>query len=163
MTIVLNSNLRGVDMRFFTSFIIIIFSSTLFAFGTGEDSSDPKVKQAQEFIAKKEFDKAVPILKEVIVADPKNADAFNYLGYSYRNLGNMDDALKNYQMALSIDPNHKGANEYLGELYLQKGDLPKAEERLQVLDKACPSDCVEHKTLKEQIDNFKRNGNKSGY
>ncbi len=148
-------------MRFLASLLIIIFSSTLFAFGTDEDTNtDPKVKQAQEFIAKKEFDKAVPILKEVVAANPKNADAFNYLGYSYRKLGNMDDSLKNYQMALSIDPNHKGANEYLGELYLQKGDLPKAEERLQVLDKACPSDCIERKTLKEQIDNFKMNGNK---
>jgi len=148
-------------MRFLASLLIILFSSTLFAFGTDEDTNaDPKVKQAAEFIDKKEFDKAVPILKEVVAADPKNADAFNYLGFSYRNLGNMDEALKSYQMALSVDPNHKGANEYLGELYLQKGDLPKAEERLQVLDKACPSDCIEHKTLKEKIDNFKKNGNK---
>ncbi|MFI4937355.1 MAG: tetratricopeptide repeat protein [Candidatus Berkiellales bacterium] len=148
-------------MRILASILIIIFSSTLFAFGTDEDSNaDPKVKLAQEFISKKEFDKAVPILTEVVTADPKNADAYNYLGFSYRNLGKMDEALKNYQMALSIDPNHKGANEYLGELYLQKGDLPKAEERLQALDKACPSDCIEHKTLKEQIDNFKKNSNK---
>lgn len=147
-------------MRILVSFIFIFFSSVLFAFGTTEDptsTEDPNLKEAQSLIEKKEFDKAVPLLMKVVTSNPKNADAFNYLGYSYRQLGKQDEALKNYQMALSIDPAHKGANEYLGELYIEKGELPKAQEQLMVLEKLCPSDCVEHKTLKAKIEAAKSN------
>jgi tetratricopeptide (TPR) repeat protein len=85
-----------------------------------------------------------------------DADAYNYLGYSYRQAGKLDDAYKYYQMALKIDPNHKGANAYLGELYLMKNDLPKAEENLSVIKKACPSGCVEYDTLKQAVDDYKK-------
>lgn len=153
-------------MRVLVGLLFIFFSSIIFAFGTTEDTTTqtaaPNFKQAQELIDKKEYEKAIPVLNEVIIADPKNADALNYLGFSYRQMGKLDEALQNYLKALAIDPNHKGANEYLGELYLEKGDLPKAQERLMVLEKICPSDCIEHKTLKDKIDNFKQQGaNKS--
>jgi hypothetical protein len=53
-----------------------------------------------------------------------------------------------YGKALKLKPNHVGA-EYLGELVPEMKDLPKAEERLAVLTKAC-NGCEEQKELEER-------------
>ncbi len=157
-------------MRFITSaitsVILIVFSSVVFASDSSTPSqmsampqmSDSNFSQAQKFINNKEYDKAISLLEKVVSADPKNADAYNLMGYSYRQLGKLDEGIKYYQKALDINPNHKGANEYLGELYLMQGDIPKAEERLQVLEKVCPTGCLESKILKDHIEIFKKKG-----
>lgn len=148
-------------MRALIGLFLIILSSATIAFPSDPaNNTDPKFKQAEDYINQKNYSQAIPLLTAVVASDPKNADAYNYLGYSYRQLGKLDDALKYYNMALKIDPNHKGANEYLGELYLMKGDLSKAQKNLEVLQKACPSGCIEYSTLKDKIEAFKKNGNK---
>ena len=40
------------------------------------------------------------------------------------------------------------------------GDLPKAEQRLATLDKACTFGCEEYTDLKKAVRNYKANGNK---
>jgi Flp pilus assembly protein TadD len=101
---------------------------------------------------------AVGLMQKVVGRSPQNADAWNYLGFSYRKLGKFPDALAAYEKALAINPDHLGANEYLGELYIQTGDMPKAEARLARLDKLCGSGCTEYRTLKSAIDAKKKSG-----
>ena len=48
-------------------------------------------------------------LQTVIDENPKNANAWNYMGYSLRHLKQYDDALAAYRKALKIKPKHKGA------------------------------------------------------
>jgi len=147
-------------MNLTMTLLLFAYSETAFAFPSEPvNSQGPKYKQAVDYVNAKEYKKAIPLFLEVVGGDSQNADAYNYLGYSYRQIGKLDDALVNYNLALKIDPNHKGANEYLGELYLMKKDLPKAEEHLQVLKKACPAGCIEYKTLQTSINAFKANGN----
>lgn len=98
-----------------------------------------------------EYPGAITLLKQVVAADPKNADALNYLGYSYRETNDLQSAMTYYQKALAIDPNHKGANEYLGELYVRLGDLQKAREQLAKLDKLCSFGCTEYEELKAKV------------
>ena len=112
---------------------------------------DPNYIEAKKHIDAGNFTGAVPLLEQVVAIDPKNADAYNYLGYSQRKSGNGEAALVSYQKALALVPDHRGANEYLGELYLEMGDLDKAKERLEVLDDACFFGCDEHRELKEAI------------
>ncbi len=95
------------------------------------------------------------MLNKAVKANPKSADAYNYLGYSYRQLGQFDSAMEYYNTALSLQPKHLGANEYLGELYLQLGEVDKAEERLAVLDKECFFGCEEYSDLKQAIAEYK--------
>ncbi len=143
-------------LHLFAGVLLVLFANTSLGFPSNtENDTNPKFKQAENYINQKEYNKAIPILNEIVKDDPQNADAYNYLGYSYRQIGNLDDAQKYYQKALKIDPNHKGANEYLGELYLMKNDLPKAEENLSVIKKACPTGCIEYDTLKKRIDDYK--------
>jgi len=126
--------------------------------GGASSSADSAWGQARKAIAAKDYDAAVPLLKQAVAEDPKNADAYNYLGYTHARQGNSDAALGYYKQALAIEPEHKGANEYLGELYLKMDNLAAAEERLAVLDKACFFGCTEYDLLKAAVKRYKADG-----
>jgi len=119
--------------------------------GSSAARLDPNYVEAKKQIDGGNYAAAVPLLEQVVAADPKNADAYNYLGFSLRKSGNQDAALANYEKALALQPEHRGANEYMGELYLEMGQLDKAKERLKVLDSACTFGCEEYRELKEAI------------
>ena len=75
------------------------------------------------------------------------------MGYSLRKAGAANAAECReaiYNEALRIDPKHRGALEYSGELYLMTGNLPKAEQRLAALDKACFLPCEEYTRPEER-------------
>lgn len=82
-----------------------------------------------------------------------NADWHNLLGYTLRKqkVPQLAEAEAEYLQALRIAPDHRGANEYLGELYVIKGDLPRARERLAVLERLCPAGCEEREDLQRSI------------
>lgn len=124
------------------------------------------LKEAIALVEKKDFEGAITLLKRVVGFDDRNADAFNYIGYSYRHLKNYPLALKNYQRALKINPDHKGANEYIGEAYIETGRPEKAQVHLTRLKSICGPACVEYRELKEALDSYlekrtRRKGNAS--
>jgi len=98
-----------------------------------------------------DYTRAVALLQKVVDADPRNADAWNYIGYSQRKLQHYDQSLTAYKIALDLSPDHLGANEYLGELYLAMGDVDKARERLAKVQSLCPRGCEEYEDLKKAI------------
>ena len=119
-----------------------------------------KLSAARAQIADKKWAAAIDELKSV--NDTSSADWNNLMGYSLRKAKAPDyaGAEKFYNEALRIDPKHRGALEYSGELYLMLGDLPKAEQRLAVLDKVCSFGCEEYSDLKKAVARFKAAGNK---
>ena len=131
-------------------------ASAALAMGSGDPpaTSNTPYDQAVKLVNIEDYKGAAALLSSVVGADPTNADAWNYLGYSERKLGNFPSALAAYGKALALQPEHRGANEYLGELYLQMHDLPKARERLAVLDKACWLPCDEYSQLKGEIEAY---------
>lgn len=124
--------------------------------GSAVKTADPNFTKAQSLVEAESYAEAIPLLEKVVAARPDSADAFNYLGYSHRKLGDVDAALQYYGRALELQPSHLGANEYLGELYLELDDLSKAEERLTVLDKACFFGCEEYSELKAAIEDYRK-------
>ena len=102
------------------------------------------------------YARALRMLDNVVKAEPRNADAWNYIGFSQRKLEQYDKALAAYNKALAIDPKHRGAREYLGELYLMTGDLAKAEAQLRKLDSICTFGCEEYDDLKAAIAKHKQ-------
>ena len=84
--------------------------------------------------------------------DPK---VLNYIGYTTRRLGNVDDGIKYYHRALALDPNYVRAREYLGEGYLQKGDLHAAAAQLGEIEQRCGKACVEYQALAKAITEYK--------
>ena len=99
--------------------------------------------------AKKLYLKAYDKFEKAYTKDKKNADILNYLGYTLRKTGNLEQAETYYLKGLELDSKHLGINEYLGELYVQTNRIELAKEKLEVL-KGC--NCEEYEELKELIE-----------
>jgi len=121
----------------------------------GDSDSEPETPTAydvgRKLVEAKNYRGAIAQFQKVVAAEPRNASAWNYLGYSHRKLGEFGKSLGFYQKALAIDPDHRGANEYLGELYLKMGKLDEAKKRLARLDDICTFGCEEFDDLKKAI------------
>jgi tetratricopeptide (TPR) repeat protein len=112
---------------------------------------DPDFSSGKMAIDTKDWATAISALSRVVAKNAKDADAFNYLGFAYRNQGNYAEAFKHYASALQINPKHRGAHEYVGEAYLKTGNIAKAEEHLKALDDICTFGCAEYTELKKKV------------
>ncbi len=139
--------------------ILIACSGAAFAADLDPPKADT-LATARARIAEQKWPAAIDELKRI--NEPGNADWNNLMGYSLRKQPAPDYAAANryYDEALRIDPKHRGALEYSGELALITGDLPKAEQRLAALDKACRLSCEEYRDLKGSVQRYKAAGNK---
>jgi Flp pilus assembly protein TadD len=119
---------------------------------------DPDYAAGKKAIEAKQWNEAIAALSSAALRDTRNADIQNYLGYAYRNAGQLDAAFKHYLRALTLSPRHRGAHEYVGEAYLIVNNLAKAEEHLAALGRICLIPCEEFDELKEKIEAYKRSG-----
>jgi len=119
-----------------------------------------RLAAARRDIQARRWADAIAELKRV--NDFRSADWNNLMGYTHRKQGSPDLAAaeRYYDAALAIFPEHRGALEYSGELYLIKGELPRAEQRLAQLSRACAAACEEYGDLKLAVARFKGNGNR---
>ena len=99
--------------------------------------------------ATKLYSKALKKLQRAHKRERNNPDILNYLGFTLRKTGKLEEAEKYYLAGLKIKPDHNGINEYLGELYVETNRIELAKERLAVL-KNC--NCEEYSELKEIIE-----------
>ena len=106
---------------------------------------------ARDAIKAQRWPDAISLLEQAAERSPRNADAFNLLGYAYRKTGVLITAFKHYKTALTLDPNHKGAHEYIGEAYLLANDVKRAQLHLKHLERLCPTGCEERDDLQQAI------------
>lgn len=138
--------------------LLLALSPSVYAIGGGgskkpstTSQQNPNYQAGVTAVKNHDWTAAISYLKKAIKSEPQNADAWNYLGYSYRKSGNLDKAFPAYKQALALDPYHKGAHEYLGEAYLQAGNLPKAQAELATLSQICGQNCEQTLELKKAI------------
>jgi Flp pilus assembly protein TadD len=112
---------------------------------------DPDYAAAKAAMEKKNWAEAVKRFHQAALRDPDSADLHNYLGFSYRNLKQMDLALKHYRRSIELNPRHRGAHEYIGEAYLMLNDLPNAEKHLATLRSICLLQCEELADLEKAV------------
>jgi tetratricopeptide (TPR) repeat protein len=111
-------------------------------------------RKAMKLIKKQQYADAIPLLEQANQKSPNDPDILNELGFTYRETGDLDEALGYYNRALEIDPDHAAAREYLGELYL-KQNLPKmADVELTALKRICASGCEARKELEKAIADY---------
>ena len=127
-----------------------------------QSATEDDFSKAEYMIKAERYEEAIPLLQRVVAKNPRDADAWNYLGFASRKLGKKAEALDYYNKALGIDPNHKGAHEYLGELYLMMKDPAKAQEQLVALQGLCKSGCEEAEDLQQAIADYKASNPGSG-
>ena len=88
-----------------------------------------------------DIDNAVETMLKVIEINPKNANALNYVGYTYVETGeNLEEAENMLQDAASLKPNDGYILDSLGWLYFKKGDLTKAHEILTQAARLLPKE-----------------------
>ena len=121
---------------------------------------DPDYASGKKAIEAKNWNAAIKSLSSAALRDTRNPDLQNYLGYAYRNAGQIDLAFKHYERALQLNPRHRGAHEYVGEAYLLVDNLPKAEEHLAALKNICLLPCEEYDDLKKQINVYRARAGK---
>jgi Flp pilus assembly protein TadD len=112
---------------------------------------DPDYLAGKQALERKDWLEAVKRFTQAARRDPDNADLQNYLGYAYRNLGQLEPAFQHYRRALELNPRHRGAHEYAGEAHLMTGNLARAEEHLAALRQICLLPCEELLDLERQI------------
>ena len=85
-----------------------------------------KDKDARE--AHETYASANAKFREALQLDATIPEAWNYLGYTDRKLGNYDEALAAYAKALELKPGDADALEYRGEAYLGLSRIPDAQQ-----------------------------------
>ncbi len=88
-------------------------------------------------------DECIKVMKYILKLDPDNADALNYIGYTYAEQGiNLDLALELLKKAVKIKPNSGYIIDSLGWVYFQKGEYEKAIYYLEKAVRLTPDDPV---------------------
>ena len=124
--------------------------------GEEEDAGlDPDYASGKQALESKDWRAAIGFLNSAALRDTRNSDIQNFLGYAYRNSGDLALAFRHYHRALQLNARHRGAHEYLGEAYLMSGNLAKAEEHLALLGKICLIPCEEHGMLEKKVAEYR--------
>ena len=98
------------------------------AYEAAQQASDPGKKDKSAHDAHERYAKAHAKFQQAVQLDDSLHDAWNYLGYSSRKLGNYDEALSAYDRALSLKPGYADALEYRGEAYLGLNRVADAKQ-----------------------------------
>lgn len=90
--------------------------------------ADAKKQEKARAKAQKGYAAAMKKFASATELQPANYQAWNYLGYTNRRLGNYDAALVAYDRALRLKPDYAEAIEYRGHAYLGLGRLSEAKD-----------------------------------
>lgn len=113
-------------------------------------SSDVTIGDIKRSVDRGDYQAAISKAQDYLDSNSRSADAYNYIGFSRRKLGQNDKARAAYDRALGIDPSHVGAHEYYGELEITLGNIAAAERHLAELTRICGS-CSEQQELAGKV------------
>ncbi len=135
--------------------LLSVLATPLLAAGTDDGTADASTTaaaydEAKAMVDGGNFVAALPALLAITAEDAGNADAWNLLGYTHRNLGQMEESSAAYLRVLTLNPDHLGALEYQGELFLQTGQPDLARANLERLKSLCGT-CEEAEDLEQAI------------
>jgi tetratricopeptide (TPR) repeat protein len=83
--------------------------------------------------ARQYYSKALEQFIDAVSQLPKMYEAWNYIGFANRHLGNFDAALSAYAKALELNPAYPEAIEYRAEAYLGLNKIDDAKEAYMTL------------------------------
>ncbi len=106
-----------------------------------EEAVSPEMKQAEEFIQKKNYAAAEPLLRKAVENDPSNYVAWFDLGFVENGLGKVDDSIAAYRKSVAAKPSVFESNLNLG-LQLAKTGQPEAEQFLRAATQLKPTSHV---------------------
>jgi len=108
---------------------------------------------------KKNVKESILHIKKVLELDPENADAQNFLGYSYAEAGiHLDEAESLIRAALRAKPESGHIVDSLGWVFYKKGQFERAVEELERAAKLMPQDGIVAEHLGDAYLKSKRPG-----
>ncbi len=111
---------------------------------TSGQTGSATIKDGETLLEQGEFAAAAKVFEKVAANEPGNAEAYYYLGVAKKNLGDVDEAEKQYRLAIGYDANLHAAHNNLGLLLLEKGDYVHAESELHTYLSNSPDDADAH-------------------
>ncbi len=96
--------------------------------GSVASLSDEKKRERALKDVKSDYTTALGKFAQVLRINSRMPEAWNYVGYTSRKLGNYDDALKAYSNALLLRPGYPEAIEYRGEALLAVNKVSDAQQ-----------------------------------
>lgn len=91
-----------------------------------ELNNDIYISKAGLFSDQGLYNEAIEILNKVIEVESRNARALAYMGHCYNQIGDLDKAVKNYELAISIDKNNIDYYVGLYNAYMQHNKIDEA-------------------------------------
>jgi tetratricopeptide (TPR) repeat protein len=120
-------------------------------------STQHKYYLANLYEKQNRFKESTDIIMTILAKEPKNAHAWNFLGYSLLERGEeMDKAYEYIKTALEISPDDGYIRDSLGWYYYKQGHTKKALKELELAFKQVPNDveilkhlAIVHRELKD--------------
>lgn len=104
-------------------------------------STQHKYYLANLYEKEKKFEESTSLILGIIEKEPKNAHAWNFLGYSLLVRGDeMEKAYEYIQTALKLSPQDGYIRDSLGWYYFKKGDVKKAQQEFEFALSKVPDD-----------------------
>ena len=104
------------------------------------DAAGVKLSLGSAFEREEKYSQAEAVFREMIAADPKNADALNSLGYMFAERGQrLDEAVSLVERALAIEPGNGAYLDSLGWAYYKQNRFDLAEPPLREAVKQLPA------------------------
>jgi tetratricopeptide (TPR) repeat protein len=95
---------------------------------SADQLSDARKKERALHDAQEYYGSALAKFQQATQSDPRLPEAWNYVGYTNRKLGNYDAALTAYGQALTLRPGYPDALEYRGEAFLGLNRVADAQQ-----------------------------------
>jgi uncharacterized protein HemY len=112
--------------------------------------SDPDYRDAVRLVRSQDYVRAIPILRRLDAAHPREPALLTWLGFAYRKTKAYQTAKQFYDAALAVEPFHRPALEYQGRWFIETGDAAGARANLDKLRRICAA-CDETKGLEEAL------------
>ncbi len=123
-------------------------------------SNQHKYYLANLYDREKKYKESTSLVMTILDKDPKNAHAWNFLGYSLLSRGEeIDKAYSYIKKAIEISPNDGYIRDSLGWYYFKKGQISKALVELEIAYKIVPDDVeiIKHLAIvHRELKNFQR-------
>jgi tetratricopeptide (TPR) repeat protein len=95
---------------------------------SANEQTDAKKKDKALREAKEHYTSALAKFTQAVKLEPRMHEAWNYVGYTNRKLGEYDIALAAYERALALHPGYPEALEYRGEAFLALNRISDAQQ-----------------------------------
>lgn len=92
----------------------------------GNEKDDQLLKEGNTLLREKQYAEAIAKYQELLVAQPSFYQIHEYIGVAYRELGDFDAALAEFNKVLDVDANHAATLISIGDILVSQQKLDEA-------------------------------------